>query len=66
LACAIGLPIAHHLMTLWLRGFAYRTELPVGLYLGVAVTCVVFVLLTVTWQIFRAARINPVDVLKNE
>ena len=66
LACAIGLPIAHHLMTLWLRGFAYRTELPVGLYLGVAVICVVFVLLTVTWQIFRAARINPVDVLKNE
>lgn len=34
LACAIGLPIAHHLMTLWLRGFAYRTELPVGLYFG--------------------------------
>lgn len=66
LACLIGLPVVHYLMSAWLQGFAYKTMLGIGLYLGVTGVCIVLVLLIVTCQTWRAASMNPVDVLKNE
>lgn len=64
LACAVGLPVAHYAMRQWLMGFAYTVELNWGMYAGVVLVCVAIVFLIITWQVRRAARINPVEILK--
>lgn len=64
LACALGLPVAHYTMTLWLMGFAYKIELSLWMYAGVVLVCIAIVFLIITWQVRRAARINPVEILK--
>ncbi len=66
IACVIGLPVAYYAMNTWLENFAYKTELSGWIYLTVFVVSVVFVLLITTWQVWRTASVNPVEVLKNE
>lgn len=66
IACLFGLPVAHYAMSQWLENFAYKTVLEGWIYLGVIGVCMVFVLLITTWQTWRVATVNPVDVLKNE
>jgi len=62
----IAIPAAWIVMSRWLGGFAYRTEigpwvfiLSIGLSLGLA-------LLTVAYQSIRAARGDPVRALRQE
>ncbi|MCR9013256.1 ABC transporter permease [Gabonibacter chumensis] len=65
-ACLISLPIAYFGCKKWLEGFAYKTDMTIGLYIGVVVTTILIVMLTTNWQIVRAARANPVETLKKE
>jgi putative ABC transport system permease protein len=62
----IGIPIACVIMNSWLQGYAYRTNLPGWLFLGIFTGIVVVVLLTVWGQIKRAANSNPAEVVKCE
>lgn len=66
LACGIGLPIADYMMKKWLESFAYKVELNIEIYLLVIMISVVLVLTIITWQIWKAATVNPVDVLKQD
>lgn len=62
----ISLPVAWYVMQQWLQNFAYKIEigLPVVLLSGLLVLFVA--LFTVGYQAIRAARLNPVDTLRNE
>jgi putative ABC transport system permease protein len=66
IAFAIATPVAYYSGRMWLQDFAYRVEMN-GLSFvlaGFAVLLIAF--LTVSFQIFKATRVNPVEVLKNE
>lgn len=65
-AAAIGSPFAWWLMSMFLNDFAYHIDLGWGVFLATAVLVVVFALVTVIFQVARAAIANPVDALRNE
>ena len=64
IACFVGIPLVYYLAGLWLRDFAYRIEPDpwTFIFTGVAVTLITW--FTVGYQTVKAARTNPVDVLR--
>lgn len=66
LAFIIAVPIAWFVMGRWLEGFAYRTSMNWWLFALAGLTALLIALFTVSWQSFRAAMVNPVDVLRDE
>ncbi len=62
----IATPIAYYIMARWLEGFAYRTTLSWWIFALAGILVLAIALLTVSWQSWRAATINPVDALKHE
>ena len=66
LASVIAFPIAYFLMKNWLQNFAYQTPIHWTIFLMVGGLGMLIALLTVSFQAFSAARLNPVKVLKDE
>jgi putative ABC transport system permease protein len=66
LANVVAWPLACFVLNRWLRGFAYRTSLGIGLFLFSGMLALAIALLTVSFQSVRAARANPVESLRNE
>jgi putative ABC transport system permease protein len=66
IAAIISWPVAWFLMNRWLNNFAYRIEPGFLAFLGATVITYIIALLTVGLQSWRAANLNPVDVLRNE
>ena len=66
LANLIAWPAAFWAMTAWLKGFAYRATLSIGIFLLAGFTALAIALFTVSFQAVRAARANPVQSLKRE
>jgi putative ABC transport system permease protein len=66
LAVLIAWPIAYFTMNLWLRGFAYRTNIIPWTFFGSGLAALIIAFLTVSYQAIRAASANPVDSLKYE
>ena len=67
-ATGIALPLAFYGMNKWLTGFAYHIELLNYWYvfLASAGIALFIALLTISTQVFKVARVNPAQVLKNE
>ncbi len=66
LANVIAWPAAYVGMESWLRGFAYRTTLPPGLFVGAGTIALAIALLTVGGQAIRAASGDPAKALRIE
>jgi putative ABC transport system permease protein len=66
LSFGIAIPIAWFVMHKWLQGFAYKTELSWWIFALAGVISLVIALLTVSWQSWRAATMNPVEALRYE
>jgi putative ABC transport system permease protein len=66
MANLIAWPVSWIFMNRWLKGFAYRMEIGVLVFLIPAAVSIGLALLTVSFQTLRAARANPVDSLKCE
>ncbi len=62
----IALPIGYLVMEHWLRGYAYRIQIPIGWLAGIFIAVAGMVLFTVWKQVRKAAGENPSDVLKSE
>jgi putative ABC transport system permease protein len=62
----IATPIAWYAMHKWLQTFAYKTELSWWIFGLAGLMAIVIALLTVSWQSWRAATINPVEALRYE
>jgi len=62
----IAFPLAYYFMSQWLQNFAYRTSMPWGVFIVACLVTLLVTLLTVSIQSLRTARINPVQVLKDE
>lgn len=66
IAGALALPLAYLVMSNWLQGYVYRTNIPIWLLAGVLTGVIAVVLLTVLGQVLKAAGSNPAEVVKSE
>ncbi len=66
IAFVISTPLAWYIMRLWLESFVYRTEISLWIFLLAGVTALMIALVTVSWQSWKAAVRNPVEVLRYE
>ncbi len=60
----IALPFVYYLMHTWLQNFAYRITLSQFAFLGFSALSIVIVLFSTVGSSWRAATLNPVDVIK--
>ncbi|HVV73189.1 MAG TPA: FtsX-like permease family protein, partial [Verrucomicrobiae bacterium] len=65
-AILVAVPLAWWIMNHWLEDFAYRIEIRWWMFAGVGIVAMVIALATVTSQVWRAARANPVEALRAE
>lgn len=66
LSFVLACPLAWYAVSVWLSGFAYKTSLSAWVFLLAGVVVLSITLLTISWQSWKAANANPVEVLKNE
>lgn len=66
IAFAIAAPLAWYLMSRWLEGFAYRTNISWWIFLISGAGMMLIALLTLSAQVIRAANGNPVRNLRSE
>ncbi|MFW5705730.1 MAG: ABC transporter permease, partial [Bacteroidota bacterium] len=62
----IAIPVSYFAMQLWLDAFAYRISLDWTFFAGSLLLAMAIAVFTVLFQALKAARSNPVDVLKYE
>ncbi|MCX6302701.1 MAG: ABC transporter permease [Bacteroidia bacterium] len=62
----VATPVTWYVMHLWLKNFAYRTELSWWIFAIAVLITLLIALLTVSWQSWRAATRNPVEALRYE
>jgi putative ABC transport system permease protein len=65
-AFILACPIAYFSMNFWLQTFAYRIHVGVAVFIFVALSVFVTVLMTVSYQTVKAATANPIDSLRYE
>jgi len=66
LACVAAWPLAYFALAGWLRHFAYRDKVGIGIFVLSTVLALVVAMATVGWQTVRAALANPVESLRYE
>ncbi len=66
IAYIISIPLSIYAMNKWLDTFAYKITQGVDIYVISGLISLLIAWLTISYQSFRAARTNPVDVLREE
>ena len=66
IAFALSLPVAYYLMRNWLSNFAFKTTLDLWIFLVAGLAVLLIAILTVSWQSWVAASLNPVKTLRYE
>ncbi len=62
----IAAPVGYYAMTVWLRGFAYRVEINLLVFVIAGIISVLIAWFTVGFESFKAARSNPMKSLRSE
>jgi putative ABC transport system permease protein len=66
IASAIAVPAAYFLATYWLNDFVYKTSITPWIFITSLAGLLVITLVTVSYEIGKAARTNPVTSLRSE
>ena len=66
IAFIVALPIAWYIMNKWLENFAYKTDISWWIFAIAGIVTLSIVVLTVSWQSWRASTRNPVEALRYE
>jgi putative ABC transport system permease protein len=66
ISVVIAVPVSVYLLSEWLKRFAYNAGLSWWIFVLAALSALIIVLLTVSWQSWRAATRNPVEALRYE
>jgi putative ABC transport system permease protein len=66
ISCIVAGPFAWWTLESWLEGYQYRVELPWWIFIAASVGTLTITILTVSWNVFKVARINPVSTLRAE
>ncbi|MFH2035414.1 MAG: ABC transporter permease [Candidatus Zixiibacteriota bacterium] len=59
-------PIAYYAMKKWLENFAYRIDIGIVVFLWAGFSTLFLAIIVVGWQAYRAATVNPAEVIKHE
>lgn len=60
------LPVSWYAMNFWLSLYAFHTTLDVEVFALAATAILTIALVTIGWETIRAARVNPVESIRNE
>lgn len=66
IAFAVATPFAYYFAAEWSSLFTYKENISVVVFLIAGLVVMLFTFLTVSYRVINAARLNPVDVLKDE
>ena len=66
ISCFIAVPVALRLMDQWLQAYDYKTDISWGVFLVAIVIAVVVTMLTISYQVVKAALADPVKSLRSE
>ncbi|MES2428774.1 MAG: ABC transporter permease [Bacteroidota bacterium] len=66
IAIAFATPLAWLTMHQWLQGFAYRQNVPWWVLVSAGMVSIIIAFITISFQSFKAARVNPVESLRSE
>lgn len=65
LSVCIAIPLAWFIIDKWLESFAYKTELHWWMFIGASIFVSLISLIAISFQSWKAAKINPVDSVKS-
>lgn len=65
-ACLLAIPLAWYAAYKWLQDFVYRTSISPWIFVLSLLLLFIITLLTVSYEILRSARANPVNALRTE
>jgi len=66
IASIIATPLVWHFMSDWLEGYAYRIDVQWWVFLVAIISALIITMITVGYQSWRAATMNPVESLRSE
>jgi putative ABC transport system permease protein len=66
LAGVIAVPLSWYLMDQWLSAFAFRVNIGFIVFVIGLLAITVIAMLTISYQVFKASRINPAQALRSE
>lgn len=66
ISCLIATPIAWYSLHEWLQRYDIRTPISIWIFVAVSVGTLLIALLTISYQILKAAILNPVNQLRSE
>lgn len=62
----IASPVAYYGMSKWLEDFAYRSEISIWIFLSAGIASAIIAWLTMSFQSWKAARVNPATSLRDQ
>ena len=62
----IAAPVSYYFLEEWLNNYAYRTEIPVFIFLIAGFVSIGIAVATVIYHSFKASSLNPIDTIKYE
>jgi putative ABC transport system permease protein len=65
-ANVIAIPLSYFVLNTWLRDFAYRTNMGIGVFIITAAITLLIAFIAISFQAVRAATANPVKSLRYE
>lgn len=66
IASTIALPLGYYFTYNWLKNFPYRAPISGMVFILAILLTIIVALLTISYQVWNASRMNPVDSLKYE
>jgi putative ABC transport system permease protein len=66
IAGIMGIPLSWYLINQWLNGFAYRVEIGASEFIFSIGIILLIAVVTISFQVFKAATGNPVESLRSE
>ncbi|NQV16112.1 hypothetical protein HQ531_11690 [bacterium] len=66
IAIAVAIPVAYYAMSEWLKHYAYRIDISIGVFVGASLIAMMVAVITVAWQSYQAAVANPAKSIRYE
>jgi putative ABC transport system permease protein len=66
IAFIIAVPVSLYGIRQWLENFAYKTPINISIFILAGASALLIAVITVSFQSFKAASVNPVKSLRTE
>ena len=66
IGCLVATPVSYFLLKGWLEQYDYRIGIGPGVFLAATAMAIVIAVVTVSFQVVKTARANPVKSLRSE